>query len=118
MNGTVSLNMGDLAVERMNLDLHAGDALVTLPHYDPVLSEPTDTLGTLAVRGGDLTLLINSDIAVQLELDVGARPEYDPNVYNYLSDLNRLESRNIETAEIVLRYAVSAPSGQIIVRNP
>lgn len=116
--GNVSLNMSSLAVERMNLDLRSGDALVTLPQYDPLLSGPEDTLGTLAARSGDLTLLVGNDIAVQLELDVGARPIYDPEVYNYLSDLNRLESRNITQAEIVLRYVASAPGGQVIVRSP
>jgi hypothetical protein len=117
-SGTVTLNTVGLSVERMNLNLLSGDALVTLPQYDPLMSGPEDTLGTLAARDGDLTLLIDLDLAAQLELDVGARPIYDPNFYNYLSDLNRLEARNINVAEIIVRYAVSAPKGEVIVRNP
>jgi hypothetical protein len=117
-SGTVTLNTVGLAVERMNLNLLRGDALVTLPMYDPLASGPEDTLGTLAAREGNITMLIDLDLAAQLELDVGARPIYDPNFYNYLSDLNRLEARNINVADIIVRYAVSAPRGEVIVRNP
>ena len=84
-DGSVSMNMVGLSVERMNLDLQHGNALVTLPHYMPVASAPGDLLGTLIAHQGDLTLLIDLDIAAQLDLDVGVRPQYDPNYYNYLS---------------------------------
>src|SRR5690606_33970399 len=70
-DGSVILNMSGLAVERMNLDLQHGDALVTLPVYAPLLSGRDDMLGTLAVRDGDITLFIDPQVAARLELNLG-----------------------------------------------
>lgn len=120
LNGAVTLNMSGLAVERMNLDLQSGNALVTLPVYDPLGSGPDDALGTLAVRSGDITLFVDPQIAARLELNragSGIDPVFDPIVYNYLVG-DVLEARSIETADIVMRYAITAPHGQITVREP
>ncbi len=120
LDGDVTLNTGGLAVERMNLNLQRGDALVTLPVYDPLLSEPEDSLGTLAVREGDITLFIDPQVAARLELNrssSGIDPVFDAGVYNYLVG-DVLEARNIESAEIVVRYTVTAPRGRITVREP
>jgi hypothetical protein len=55
-----------------------------------------------------------------MELDrenSGIQPQYDPNVYNYLvGDI--LEARNINTAQIILRYALHVPRGRIRVEVP
>ncbi len=120
LNGSATLNMSGLAVERMNLDLQTGNALVTLPVYDPLGSGPDDPLGTLAVRDGDITLFIDPQIAARLELNRGGSgidPLFDPIVYNYLVG-DVLEARSIATAEIIVRYAVTALRGQITVREP
>jgi hypothetical protein len=119
-DGAVTLNMNGLAVERMNLDLQRGNALVTLPVYDPLGSGPGDSLGTLAVREGDITLFIDPQVAARLELNrsgSGINPVFDANIYNYLVG-DVLEARSIETAEIVMRYTITAPRGLITVREP
>jgi hypothetical protein len=93
---------------------------VTLPVYDPLGSGPEDVLGTLAVRDGDITVFIDPQMAARLELNrvgSGIDPVYDPGVYNYLVG-DVLEARTIETADIVVRYNLTAPRGRITVREP
>lgn len=119
-NGTIRLNMSGLAVERLNLDLQQGSAIVTLPAYKPLGSPPTESLGTLAVRNGDITLFIPLEVAARLELNranSGITPIYDEAVYNYLVG-DVLEARSIQTADIVVRYTITAPQGRIRVEVP
>jgi hypothetical protein len=119
-DGDVTLNMNGLAVERLNLDLLRGDALVTLPVYDPLGSGPGDSLGTLAARQGNMTLFIDPQVAARLEMNLGGsgiEPVFDPSVYNYLVGFV-LEARSIDTAEIVMRYTITVPRGLITVREP
>lgn len=114
-DGEVALNMGDTQVERMNLDLAHGDAVVTLPAYQPVTSAQGQTQGTLAVRDGAITVVVPASIAARLELDRGGsglEPEYDPALYNFLFN-SLLESRTIEQADTVVQYNVLAPRGRI-----
>lgn len=119
-SGAVQLNMSGLAVERMNLDLREGSAVVTLPIYQPLGTLRGESLGTLAVRQGDITLSIPQEVAARLELNRGGsgiEPVYDPDIYNFLvGDI--LEARTIDSAEIGLRYTVSAPRGRIRVQVP
>lgn len=120
LDGSATLNMNGISVERMNLDLHRGDALVTLPIYNPLASAPGDSLGTLAVRDGNITLFIDPQVAARLELNRGGsgiNPTFDANIYNYLVG-DVLESRSIETAAITVRYTITAPRGSITVREP
>ena len=114
-DGDVALNMGETQVERMNLDLAHGDAVVTLPDYRPVSSGQNQSQGTLAVRDGVITVVAPASVAARLELDRGGsglEPEYDASLYNFL--FNRvLESRTIEQAETVVQYAIVAPRGRV-----
>jgi hypothetical protein len=118
--GSISLNTSALDIERMNVDLRQGNALVTLPVYQPRASQPGDNLGTLAVREGDITLFIPPEVAARLELNRGGsgiEPLYDPAVYNFLVG-DVLEARAIVTAPITMRYEVVAPRGRIRVEVP
>jgi hypothetical protein len=115
--GAFSLNLSGLALERLNIDAVEGDALVTLPDYDPRASGDETTLGTLIARRGNITIFVPADVAARLELNRGGsgiRPEFDPNIYNLL-DIGGgvLEARNFDQAGIRLRYVVTAPQGQI-----
>ena len=119
-SGDVLLNTSTLAVERMNLNLQQGDALVTLPVYQPLLSEADDNLGTLAAQNGAMTVFIPPEVAARLELNRGGsgiEPVYDAGVYNFLVG-DVLEARNIESAAIRVRYSVTAPRGPIRVEVP
>lgn len=119
-NGAVRLDLTGTALERLNLDLRQGSALVTLPVYQPLGSGPQDLLGTLAVRNGSLTLFIPAAVAARLELDRGGssiEPEFDPLFYNYLVG-DVLQAASITTADIVVRYAVVVPRGVVRVVVP
>ena len=119
-DGSVVLNMGGTALERLNITSVHGDVVVTLPEYRPLLSQPSDSLGTLTVGDGNLALFIPQAVGARLEMDLGGsgiKPEYDPNVYNYLVG-DVLEARNIETASIVMHYALHVAHGRIRVEVP
>jgi hypothetical protein len=114
-DGDVSLNMSGTHLERMNLDLARGDALVTLPVYKPLFTEPGQSLGTLAARSGDLTLVIPDSVGGRFVLDRGGSgidPDYDPSIYNFLFNTT-LEARTIESADTIVQYNVVAPGGRI-----
>ncbi|MEO8397243.1 MAG: hypothetical protein ABI700_29880 [Chloroflexota bacterium] len=119
-DGSVVLNMGATALERLNVTSVHGDAVITLPEYHPLLSDTSKSLGTLTVGGGNLALFIPAAVGARLEMDLsgsGIKPEYDPNVYNYLVG-DVLEARNIETAPIVMHYQLQVPHGRIRVEVP
>jgi hypothetical protein len=117
--GRVRLDMSGLSVERMNLNLARGSALVTLPVYKPLGTPAGESLGTLAVGSGNLTLFVPSEISARLELERRAGlPQYDPNLYNSLFGDTVLEARGIDNAEIIVRYNVAVPNGEIRVQVP
>jgi hypothetical protein len=117
-DGDATLDARDIWLERLNIDLREGDALVTLPAYDPQGSSDDAMLGAWAVRDGDITVVVPTSVAAHLELDrglSGIQPQYDPTVYNLLATgtTGALEARNYDTAEIRVRYHITAPRGQI-----
>ena len=112
--GNATLNMDGMALERLNVDLVSGDATITLPAYDPLGTPPNENLGTLAARNGNISVIVPNEVGGRFELNragSGIRPEY-PDTYLYL-DGDILEARTIESAAIVLQYAVTAPRGLI-----
>ncbi|MBZ0280109.1 MAG: hypothetical protein K8L97_05175 [Anaerolineae bacterium] len=118
--GTVSLNMDGLALERLNMDLVKGNAAVSLPNYRPLGSAPDATLGALVVREGSVTLIVPTTVAARFTLNRGGsglRPDFDSTVYNLLADGDGiLEARNFDTSEIQIRYTVTVPRGLITVQ--
>jgi len=120
-DGSVVLNMSGTSLERLNVNTRRGEVVVTLPEYEPLFSEQNELLGTLTTQQGDLTLFIPANVAARLELErgnSGLDPQHDPNVYNYLVVGDVLESREINTAAITVRYAVVVPAGRIRVEVP
>lgn len=119
-DGDLVLNMDGTSLERLNVTVERGNVVVTLPAYNPLFSQSGDLLGTLTARNGDLAMLIPSQVAARLELERGGsgiEPQFDPNVYNYLVG-DVLEARNINTADISVRYALVVPRGRIRVEVP
>lgn len=116
-DGAVSLNMSGLALERLNLDLTKGDALITLPEYQPLGSPADAVLGALAAREGEISVYVPPGVAARFELNRGGsgqEPQYDGTLYNYLvGDI--LEARNFDAGTIKLRYVITAPRGLITV---
>lgn len=119
--GSIVLNLSGTSLERLNVTTRRGELVVTLPEYEPLFSEQTELLGTLTTQQGDLTMLIPATVAARLELDRGGsglEPQHDPSVYNYLVVGDVLESRQINTAAITVRYALVVPRGRIRVEVP
>lgn len=119
-SGNVTLNMRETLLERMNLDLTHGNALVTVPEYAPVSAESGQSQGTLAARDGSITIIAPATVAARLELDRGGSgiaPDYDPSLYNFLFD-RVLESRTIDTAEVAVDYTIIAPRGKVRLEAP
>jgi hypothetical protein len=117
--GALSLSLNDLSVERLNVDLVAGDALVTLPEYDPLGSAPDASLGTLQARAGNITIRVPGSVGARFELNRGGsglEPVYDSLTYNYLVG-DVLEARIFETAAITQRYTIIAPRGVITLET-
>lgn len=110
--GDLALNLSSTQLERLNVDLQQGDALVRLPDYDPILSGETDSLGTLAARGGSLTVFVPTAVAARLTIDSSAEPDYDPTIYNLLVG-GVLEARGIDSADKIVNYAVIVPEGRV-----
>lgn len=115
-NGAAAFNLNGLNVERLNINLLNGDAVVTLPDYRPLLQTDSAPMGELAVRAGNLTLFVPATIAGRFELNRGGgapRPEFDPNIYNFIED-RILEARGVaDVADIDIRYVLTVPRGLI-----
>lgn len=117
--GILTLNMSGLALERLNMDLAKGDALVTLPAYQPLSAREDSALGTFVVRDGDINVFVPPTVGARFELNRGGsglQPIFDTLDFNYLvGDI--LEARTFDSAAIKLRYAITAPRGQITIES-
>jgi len=116
-DGALSLNMSGLSLERLNMDLVKGNALVTLPAYQPLGTQGDASLGTFMVREGDITVFVPQTVAARFQLNRGGSgldPKYSSVDFNYLvGDI--LEAKNFDSSPIKLRYAITAPRGQISI---
>lgn len=120
IQGEIRLNLSNVALERLNLNVGNGETLVTLPVYDPLFSEDSETLGTWAVNSGRMLVRVPPDIAARFDMSrsTGPNPDYDPGVYNLLFDRDVLEARNFDNADIIVRYDLIVDRGQLTVDVP
>jgi hypothetical protein len=119
-DGDVVLNMDRLELERLNVFVSRGDVVVTLPEYQPVLSDEGGSHGSLTTRDGDLAIFVPLQVAARLELNregSGIEPTYDANIYNYLVG-DVLEARAIDAANVIVGYSLTVPRGRIRVEVP
>lgn len=117
LSGDVRLNMNDIDLERLNLDVTDGDVIVSLPMYAPQYSDPEETLGAWRVGTGALTVRVPVEVSARFDMSqsTGPEPDYDPNIYNLLFGRDVLEARNIDTADVVLRYDLVAMRDRLTV---
>lgn len=119
LDGQATFNMNQLALERLNLTLEKGDALVTLPQYNPLSPNVAEQPGRLIAREGSITVFVPAGAAARFELDRGPanlRPQFPDSLYFYL-DGDILQARTYDSAEIKLHYRLIVPNGQIRVEN-
>jgi hypothetical protein len=118
-SGDVTLNLSGTSLERLNLELMNGDALVTLPEYEPRSQAALDQPGTLTVNNGNITLVVPESVAGRFELERGSSgivPQFDETVYEYIGGV-LLENRQFTSADQVIEYVIVAPRGLIRVET-
>ncbi len=120
VQGEVRMNLAGVRLERLNLEQQTGDAFIDLPVYDPAFSRPEETLGTLLLVNGAITIRVPSEIAARFDMSAstGGDPTYDPEAYNLLFSRDILEARNIDNADIVHRYNLEVSRNQLVVTVP
>lgn len=116
-DGDVTLNLSDVALERLSLEVDLGDALVTLPDYAPRSPNADEQPGQLIAHNGDVALFVPENVSARLELNRNGndiRPEFDP-AYILIDDGadGTLEKRTVGEDDISLFYEVTAPRGLI-----
>lgn len=118
-DGDATLNLNDVALERLNVRVSGGDLILTLPTHQPVLVPAGESNGTLTASTGSITLFVPQSVAARLELNRGGsgiEPQFDAAQYNYLVG-DVLESRTIDTAPFALSYVLNVPRGLIRVES-
>jgi hypothetical protein len=118
-SGAVTLNLSGTSLERLNLDLGSGDALITMPEYEPRSPTVQDQPGTLTVSNGGITLVVPESVAGRFQLDRGSSgiaPQFDETIYNYIGGV-LLENRQFNSADQIIEYVIVAPRGLIRVET-
>lgn len=117
VQGALTLNLGDLALERLSAAVVSGDVVVTLPDYAPRIVPQGELNGSIDTQNGDLAVFLPSATAARLELNRGGsgiEPVYDAAAFRYLVG-DVLESLAIPNVPYSLRYTLTAPAGVIRV---
>jgi membrane protein implicated in regulation of membrane protease activity len=114
--GDATLNLNGVDLERLNVNLQQGNALITMPEYEPRSEAVQAQRGSLTVENGDITLFIPEDVAARLELNTTREPEFDSTVYQNFGGV-LLENRNFNNSDIVIQYVLVAPRGTIRVQT-
>lgn len=115
-DGLVTLNAGDLQLERLTLDVQRGDAAVTLPAYQPLSLSAAERPGSLVVERGNLTLLTPNEIDVRVAFDrrgSGTPVQYDAAYIDQRDDVDGILRREVESADVRLFFDVVIPRGQL-----
>lgn len=117
MEGNATFDMGNLDLERLNLDIHSGDALVTLPAYQPLSPGVAQNPGEFFVRAGNLRILIPDAAAGRFVLDKSLNqfPNRDEALYAVEDTGTQwiLVSRRYDTSAIQVQYRLTVPRGEI-----
>lgn len=113
-DGDVTLSLNDLNLERVTLDLDAGDAILTLPAHRPERVDSQERPSDLTLGSGDLTLLVPDNIDVRVNFDrrgSGIEPERDPAYIQTVEGVDGVLRRDVENADIRLFVNVTIPAG-------
>jgi len=116
-DGDVTLNLADLNLERLDMEVESGDALVTLPDYQPLSPTVQQDPGTLVLLGGSLTLILPETVGGEFLLSQSAnnRPQFDDLLYALEDNVTdwRLVARGFESFDTRIRYLLTVPRGTI-----
>lgn len=117
VDGDATFDMSSLDLERLNLDIQRGNALVTLPAYQPLSPGVAQNPGELLVRAGNLRLLMPDTAAGRFVLDKSLNqfPTRDESLYA-VEDTGTewiMVSRRYDTSPIQVQYRLTVPRGEI-----
>ncbi len=122
-DGNASFDMDDMQLERLNLTLQAGDALVTLPAYQPLSPSVIENPGRLQVLDGDLRLVVPPPDAADgrfvIDQRTNQRPQIDDLTFFLEDAVNRwiLQPRSPGFEVPQFQYLVDVPQGSIRVET-
>lgn len=116
-NGTAIFDMARANLERLDLDLENGNAVVAFPNYQPLSPSVATRPGELVVRRGTLTLIAPPPIGGQFLLNkaTNQRPLFDDLLYALEDNLSEwlLTARQFDTSPARIRYIVTVPNAPI-----
>ncbi|MFQ3647815.1 MAG: PspC domain-containing protein [Anaerolineae bacterium] len=117
VNGAVTFDMAQANLERLDLDLENGSAVVTFPNYQPLSPSVAVRPGELIVRNGTLTLVAPPPIGGQFLISkaTNQRPIFDDLIYALEDNLNEwlLTARQFESSPARIRYILTVPNAPI-----
>lgn len=116
-NGAATFDMAQANLERLDLDLENGNAVITFPNYQPLSPSVAARPGELIVRRGTLTLVAPPPIGGQFLLNkaTNQRPIFDDLLYALEDNLSEwlLTARQFDTSPARIRYIVTVPNAPI-----
>lgn len=116
-DGASTFNLGQLSLERLDIDVFKGDVVITLPAYNPLSPTVQQNPGDLIVRDGNITIRVPQDVGGRFVLnrDRSRRPEHDTTRYLLIDDGagGTLQHINFDSFDIKLNYIVTAVNGMI-----
>lgn len=110
-DGSITLNLSDLALERLTVLAEAGNVVLTLPDYTPLSPNAGEIPNEIRAPAGDIALFTPQDLPVRFELQRGPgspAPLYEDTAYRYLAN-DVLEARTYEDADARLEYMLISP---------
>lgn len=112
----VTLDMGELNLERLSFGLDEGNMLVRLPLYQPLSPSVVDRNGTWAVRDGSLQVIAPTELGVRFLFARASNAEpsnFDELNYQLLLEGSDyvLASRQFDNLEAQMRYQVNVSGG-------
>jgi len=124
--GTANFDMAALNLERLDLTLLSGDALVTLPAYQPLSPSVQERPGNWAVRDGNLTVTVPEEVGARFLIARNRNREpvagqtYDDLLYRVElgGDDYVLIARQFESSDIQVTYRVDVSGGALRVVLP
>jgi phage shock protein PspC (stress-responsive transcriptional regulator) len=115
--GDVNFDLDALNLERLNMELLQGNAIVSLPNYQPLSPSVAQNPGALNVLNGDLRVVITPDVGGKFLLNKNSntRPQFDDILYALEDNLSEwlLTSRQYDSASVQILVVVNVPQGQI-----
>ncbi|QPC84507.1 PspC domain-containing protein [Phototrophicus methaneseepsis] len=120
-DGTVNFDAATLNLERLKMTLQQGDAIVTLPEYQPRSPSVVEDPGELRVNNGELRVRVPAAVGGRFVLNQASNrqpslgQDYDDLIYALELRVNEwvLIARNYDDSAIQVTYNIFVPNGRM-----